>query len=141
MLGWDSLYAWNQETFGSDGTLGRANTTEAVLTRDLRAALERLNPGLPASAVEEAIRTLSAYDVSRSMVQHNCDFYRLIRSGVPVEYRDAQGHRKSARAKVIHFDNAAGTEWLRAAARGCSYSTKRAKELRPRTPDRALSGR
>ena len=47
MLGWESVYAWNEETFGPDGTLGRADTREAVLTRDLRAALARLNPDLP----------------------------------------------------------------------------------------------
>ncbi len=109
VLGWDSIYAWNQETFGPDGTLGRADTKEAVLTRDLRAALERLNPDLPASAMDNALRQLTVYDVSRSMVQHNRDFYRLLRSGVPVEYQDAQGRQKSARARVIDFDNALGS--------------------------------
>ena len=109
VLGWDSIYAWNQETFGPDGTLGRADTKEAVLTRDLRAALERLNPELPASAIDSALRQLTVYDVSRSMVQHNRDFYRLLRSGVPVEYQDAQGRQKSARARVIDFDNALGS--------------------------------
>ena len=95
--------------FGPDGTLGRADTKQAVLTRDLKAALERLNPDLPAPAIDDAIRDLTVYDVSRSMVQHNRDFYRLLRSGVPVEYRDAQGRRKSARARVIDFDNAPGS--------------------------------
>ena len=80
-----------------------------MLTRDLRAALERLNPDLPASAIEDAVRDLTVYDVSRSMVQHNRDFYRLLRGGVPVEYQDAQGRRKSARARVIDFDNAPGS--------------------------------
>ena len=108
-LGWASVYAWNQETFGPDGTLGRADTKEAVLTRDLRVALERLNPDLPASAIDDALRALTVYDVSRSIVQHNSDFYRLLRGGVPAEYRDAQGHRKSARARVIDFDNAPGS--------------------------------
>ena len=108
-LGWDSVYAWNEETFGSDGTLGRADTKQAVLRRDLRAALERLNPDLPAPAIGDAIRDLTVYDVSRSMVQHNRDFYRLLRGGVPVQYRDYQGHQKSARAQVIDFDNAPGS--------------------------------
>ena len=109
VLGWDSVYAWNQETFGPDGTLGRADTKEAVLTRDLRGALDRLNPELPASAIEDAVRKLTIYDVSRSMVQHNRDFYRLLRGGIRVEYRDAQGLQKSARARVIDFDNAPGS--------------------------------
>ena len=109
VLGWDSIYAWNEESFVPDGTLGRADTKQVVLTRDLRAALERLNPDLPASAINDAMRDLTVYDVSRSMVQHNRDFYRLLRSGVPVEYRDAQGRRKFARARVIDFDNAPGS--------------------------------
>ena len=109
VLGWDSVYAWNEETFGPDGTLGRADTKEAVLIRDLRAALERLNPGLPISAIDDAVRDLTVYDISRSTVQHNREFYRLIRSGVPMEYRDAQGRRKSTRARVIDFDNAPGS--------------------------------
>ncbi len=108
-LGWDSVFAWNEETFGPDGTLGRADTKDSVLTRDVRAALERLNPDLPESAIEDALRELTAYDVSRSSVQHNREFYRLIRNGVPVQYRDAHGRRKSARARVLDFDNAPGS--------------------------------
>ena len=108
-LGWESVYAWNKETFGPEGTLGRADTKEAVLTRDLRAALERLNPELPASAIQDAVRRMTVYDVSRSMVQHNRDFYRLIRGGVPVQYQDGQGRQRSARARVIDFDNAPGS--------------------------------
>ena len=109
VLGWDSVYAWNHETFGTDGTLGRADTKEAVLTRDLRAALERLNPDLPASAIEDAVREMTVYDVSRSMVQHNRDFYRLIRGGIPVQFQDAQGRQRSSRARVIDFDNGPGS--------------------------------
>ena len=108
-LGWDSIYAWNEETFGRDGTLGRTDTRQAVLIRDLRTALERLNPELPVSAVDDVIRQLTLYDVSRSMLQHNRDFYRLLRDGVFVEYRDAQGRRKTARARVIDFDNPPGS--------------------------------
>ena len=68
---------------------------EAVLTRDLRAALERLNPDLPPPAIDDAMRALTVHDFSRSMVQHNQDFYRLIRNGVPVTYRDAAGRQRS----------------------------------------------
>jgi type I restriction enzyme R subunit len=108
-LGWESVYAWNDETFGPGGTLGRKDTTEAILTRDLRAALERLNPDLPPSAIDDAMRALTVHDFSRSTVQHNQDFYRLIRGGVPVSYRDAAGHLRNARARVIDFDNRPGS--------------------------------
>lgn len=108
-LGWESVYAWNEETFGATGTLGRQDTTEAVLTRDLRAALERLNPGLPRSAIDDALRTLTIHDFSRSLFQHNQDLARLIRNGVPVSWRNANGQRRDARARVIDFDDEPGS--------------------------------
>ncbi|MGY3387790.1 type I restriction enzyme R subunit [Bradyrhizobium sp. USDA 3311] len=108
-LGWETVYAFNDETFGPGGTLGRASTSEPFLTRDLRAALERLNPDLPPSAVDDALRALTVHDFSRSMVQHNQDFARLIRNGVPVSWRDATGQRRDARARVIAFDNRPGS--------------------------------
>lgn len=107
-LGWESVYAFNNESFGPGGTLGRKDTTEAVLTRDLRAALERLNPDLPASAIDEALRALTVHDFSRSLIQHNQDFARAIRNGVPVSWRDANGQRRDARARVIDFENRPG---------------------------------
>ena len=108
-LGWEAVTAWNAETFGPGGTLGRAGPSEAVLTRDLRAALQRLNPDLPPSAIDEAVRALTVHDFSRSMVQHNQDFARLVRGGVPVSWRDAAGRRRDARARVIDFDNKPGS--------------------------------
>lgn len=112
VLGWESVYARNQETFGPDGTLGRKDTKEAVLTRDLHAALLRLNPELPAAAIEQALRALTVFDASRSLVQHNRDFYRLLRGGVPVEYRDAQGRRRQGRARVLDFDTPGNNRFL-----------------------------
>jgi type I restriction enzyme R subunit len=104
-LGWESIYAWNQETFGPDGTLGRADTRDVVLKRDLRAALVRLNPQLPPAAIDDALGKLSRNDLSRSLLQHNQEFYQFIRDGVPVSYRDAQGQPRDARARVIDFQN------------------------------------
>ena len=54
-LGWESVYAYSTETFGPQGTLGRASERDVVLVRDLRASLERLNPNLPESAREQAV--------------------------------------------------------------------------------------
>ncbi len=55
-LGWESVYAWNEETLGPDGTLGRADTRGVVYTRDLWAAIERLNPELPPAAEYDEVR-------------------------------------------------------------------------------------
>jgi len=104
-LGWENVYAWNQETFGPGGTLGRADTRDVVLTRDLRAAMARLNPELPATALAEAVRLLTRHDLTRSLLQHNQEFYGFIRNGVPVRYRDEQGQTRDAHVRVIDFRN------------------------------------
>jgi type I restriction enzyme R subunit len=104
-LGWESVYAYNTETFGPAGTLGRASEREVVLVQDLRAALQRLNPDLPEPAREQALEKLTRIDFARSLVQHNREFYGFIRNGVPVEWRDAGGEIKHAQAEVIDFRN------------------------------------
>ncbi|MGF6664088.1 type I restriction enzyme R subunit [Paraburkholderia atlantica] len=102
-LGWDSVYAWNHETFGDSGTLGRESEREVVLVRDLRSALLRFNPDLPNSAIEEAVTKLTDHEFSKSLVQHNHAFHRLVCEGVPVSYRDAKGQLRHARAIVLNF--------------------------------------
>jgi len=102
-LGWESVYAWQQETFGPSGTLGRSSERDVVLVRDLREALSRLNPSLPEPVREQAVERLTRVDVSRSLVQHNREFYGYIRDGVPVEWRDERGEARRERAQVIDF--------------------------------------
>ena len=50
-LGWESIYAFNDETFGPTGTLGRANERKVILVRDLRAARDLLPPRLLSGAI------------------------------------------------------------------------------------------
>lgn len=111
-LGWDSIYAWNQETFGPEGTLGRTSERDVVLVRDVRVALVKLNPQLPPAAVNEAVGKLTHHDFSRSLLQHNQAFYQLIRDGVPVSYRDPQGQMRHAQAAVIDFRNPDNNRFL-----------------------------
>ena len=102
-LGWESVTAWNNETFGPDGTLGRASTREVVLVRDLRAALVKLNPELPPAAIEDAVAALTQHDATRSLLQHNRAFHALLRDGVPVRWRDAAGQTRQTNARAIDF--------------------------------------
>ena len=102
-LGWESVYAWNEETFGPAGTLGRTSEHDVVLVRDLRAALASLNPDLSESAREQAIEKLMRVDFARSLVQHNREFSGFIRGGVPVDWRDVKGETRHALARVIDF--------------------------------------
>lgn len=83
-----------------------------VLVRDLRAALERLNPDLPQSAREQAIEKITRIDFARSLTQHNREFYGFIRGGVPVEWRDASGETRHAHVQVIDFRDATRNRFL-----------------------------
>ena len=65
-LGWESVYAYNTETFGPQSLLGRGSEREAVLLRDLRAALARLNPDLTEAVREQALERLTRVDFARS---------------------------------------------------------------------------
>ena len=109
-LGWESVYAHNTETFGPLGTLGRKSERDAVLVRDLRGALARLNPHVPESALEQAVEKLTFIDFARSLLQHNREFYKFIQGGVPVEWRDASGETRQAQARVIDFSDGAGPD-------------------------------
>ena len=110
-LGWESVYAYNAETFGPQGT-GRDSERDVVLVRDLHAALARLNPELPESARAQAVEKLTRIDFARSLIQHNREFYSFIRGGVPVEWRDATGETRHAHAHVIDFRDAARNRFL-----------------------------
>jgi type I site-specific restriction-modification system R (restriction) subunit len=112
VLGWESVYAYNTETFGPDGTLGRSDKREVVLTRDLLAALVRLNPSLPVKALDEALGKLTRHDFSRSLLQHNQEFYSYIRDGVPVDYKDEAGKNRTGKARVIDFDHPENNRFL-----------------------------
>ena len=111
-LGWESIYAYNAETFGPQGTLGRTSERDVVLVRDLRTALARLNPGLPGSAREQAIEKIVCLDFAQSLIQHNREYDGFIRGGVPVEWRDANGETRHAHAHVIDFRDAAHNRFL-----------------------------
>jgi len=111
-LGWESAYAYNNETFGPHGTLGRSSERDVVLVRDLHAALGRLNADLPASALDQAIEKLTHIDFARSLLQHNRELDGFIRGGVPVDWRDEAGETRHARARVIDFRNASNNRFL-----------------------------
>lgn len=111
-LEWESVYAFDAEDFGPDSLLGRRDTSEVVLTRDLRAALVRLNPGLPVAALDEAIVLLTALDLTKTLVQQNEEKWQLLRDGVPLKLRDADGTTRDARVKAIDFDTPANNRFV-----------------------------
>ena len=111
-LGWESVYAYNTETFGQEGTLGRADESEVVLTRYLREALETSNPGLPPEAYENAIRQVIEVSAAESTLQTNLEKYNLLRNGVKVLYRDPNAYMETRTLRVFDFDDAENNHFL-----------------------------
>ena len=111
-LGWESVYAYNTETLGKEGTLGRKDETEVVLTRYLGEALVKLNPGLPLEAYQAAIRKITEATVSQSLLLTNRERYETLRDGVVVEYRDAKGDLKKERLRIFDFDDPENNHFL-----------------------------
>jgi type I restriction enzyme R subunit len=68
----------------------RASFGDAVLTNRLASAIARLNPAVPAEARDDALRRVQRL-ASPSLVQTNRAFHHLLRNGVEVEYRRADG--------------------------------------------------
>jgi len=111
-LGWESVYAYNNEDFGPDSLLGRSSDREVVLTRTLRAKIEELNPGLPDSAYDDAIRQIVAVTSSQTMAATNREKYELIKDGVQVTFRNAKGERVRQRLRVIDFASPENNHFL-----------------------------
>ncbi|MEK9685591.1 MAG: type I restriction endonuclease, partial [Rhodospirillaceae bacterium] len=111
-LGWESVYAYNNETYGSDGTLGRESDKEVILTRYLNEALVRLNPNLPEQAYEDAIRQITAAPVTQNTLQINRENYELLKNGVLVQFRNDRGDLEKKRLKVIDFNHPENNHFL-----------------------------
>lgn len=111
-LGWESVYAYNKEDFGPDGLLGRASDRDVVLTRILRAKLEELNPGLPATAYDDAVRQIVTVPASQTMAATNREKYDLIRDGVQIGFHNAKGERVRQRLRVFDFDKPRNNHFL-----------------------------
>ena len=111
-LGWKSVYAYDQEVMGQNGTLGRSNYREVLLVRHFRKALKTLNPWLTDKQLQEAVETMTEHMSSQTLMQINEQKYQMIRDGVPVTRIKPNGETEEVRAKVIDFDSPQKNEFL-----------------------------
>jgi len=111
-LGWESVYAYNDEDFGPDSLLGRASDSEVVLKRYLRQKLAELNPGLPDVAYDDAVRQITATIASQTIAATNRDKYALMRDGVQVTFRNDEGERVRERVRLLDFNEPTNNHFL-----------------------------
>lgn len=111
-LDWHSVYAYNTENLGPNGTLGRSSEKEVVLTRYLRKALEDFNEDLPVAAYESAIQQICATSISKSALLTNKEKYELFKKGIQVTFRNGKGKIEHQRLKVFDFENPKANHFL-----------------------------
>ena len=93
-----------------DPRLERANTREVVLAVSLRAAIDRLNPAVPAAAREDAFRQV--LDLGQpALLSGNRAFHRVLVTGVPVQYQK-DGETRGDFVRLIDWHDANRNEWL-----------------------------
>lgn len=111
-LGWKSVFAYDNEVLGEQGTLGRKGQNEVVLTRHLRMALKRLNPWMSDKQLTEAIDRMTGYMSSQTLMQINEEKYRYLRDGVPVTIIKPNGETEMVKAKVVDFADVDNNEFI-----------------------------
>lgn len=114
-LAWLEALGWQIKNGGEiapDGAAPeRPDFSTVVLERRLRDALVRLNPGLPADALEDAFRRLT-HPAGADLLSRNRTFHKMLTEGVNVEYRAGDGRIRGAQVRVVDFNHPAGNDFL-----------------------------
>lgn len=89
----------------------RQSYGDVFLVGRLASAIDRLNPSLPASAREDALRKLTQTETP-SLVEENRRIHRLLTEGVAVQFHGEDGVIKSDIVRVLDRDDLENNDWL-----------------------------
>ncbi|MEN2976940.1 type I restriction endonuclease subunit R [Tistrella bauzanensis] len=84
---------------------------DVVLVRRLTAAIEKLNPAIPAEARGDALRKVLATEMP-SLIEENRRLHKLMVEGVDVEFYSVDGTIRGDKVRLIDFDDHAANDWL-----------------------------
>jgi type I restriction enzyme R subunit len=89
----------------------RSGYGDVVLTQRLRDALVRINPKIPHSAIDEAVKNITRTDAPNP-VANNRAFHRYVTDGVPVQYRNEEGREVNDQVWLFDFADPDNNDWL-----------------------------
>jgi type I restriction enzyme R subunit len=89
----------------------RDSFSEPLLPGRLRQALQRLNPKVPADALDEAYRRVTRIDTPQ-LLDANHAFHTFLVDGVPVDYLRADGTTAHDLVRLVDFENEAANDFL-----------------------------
>ena len=101
-----------EEVIGPDGYRPeRESHDEVLLCKRLEDAVERLNPGVPPEARQDAIRKVTQSELP-TLLEENRRLHRLLTEGVDVEYYAEDGTLTAGKVALIDFENPENNDWL-----------------------------
>ncbi|MGJ8526006.1 DUF3387 [Halomonadaceae bacterium LMG 33818] len=102
----------NDDVIGPDGSAPERTSYKEVILHDrLVNAIARINPDMPASACQDAVRQLTGTQFNR-LIEENHRIHMLLADGVTVEYDNADGEQVAGRVYLVDFSNPANNDWL-----------------------------
>ena len=108
-LGWATVYG---PDIGPDSlNPERTNYDQVVLEQRLLDALADLNPNLPSTALDDAIRKLTLPQ-GAILEARNQNFHKMLVEGVQVEYRTADGSIRGDIVSVVDFIDHRNNDWF-----------------------------
>ena len=110
--GFEVLNCHTADPEEADDRSGRASKRDVFLVDRVREAAARLNPQIPAAAIEDALEKLLDRRQAMSLVAANREVYDLLRDGVPVEYDDDAGQKQQERVRLIDFNRPDANRYL-----------------------------
>ncbi len=87
----------------------RADYRQVVLPFRLREAINRLNPGIPVAAREDAIKQVTDLGIP-SLLSANRAFHKMLVGGVPVQYQK-DGETRGDFVRLIDWEHPEKNEW------------------------------
>lgn len=112
-LGWQRVNLMD-EAPGPANSTGRTSFRQTWLPARLKAALERLNPGLPAEALRQAEEALTRDRSAMQPYAANREVFALLVDGVPVQVRREDGQFEDLLVRAIDWHDVSANDFLAA---------------------------
>lgn len=112
LYGYDALDCYTSDPADLKDGSGRSDKREVILRHRLKDAAVRLNPEIPEAAIEDALDQVCDRRQAMATMVANRELDNLIRDGVRVEFRDAEGRNCKDRVRLIDFEQADSNHFL-----------------------------
>jgi len=90
----------------------RSDYKQTLLTARLLSALQRINPQIPVSTLEEQVVHILGKPEHPAVIRNNRQFQQYLLEGLPVEYTNKKGDKQTDHAQIIDFHKPDNNQFL-----------------------------